>query len=552
MGEFFSVGEWLGNVRADYDAAKRSRFRRKRSGVIDSGSGADYHYRGEIDFFRVMELGRDFDRNDLYAGQGISRVVENTIGQGISVDPKTGSKDLDQMIQELWLDEIMDPEKMDLAGEEDWLGIQEQAFRSRLVDGDFFVLPLEDGRLELVEAHRCRTSKGTKRNVVHGVLLDETTRKRQEYWFTREDVGTFGGLPAYSDLVTVPARDADGNRRVLHVYDPKRSSQTRGVSAFAPIADAISMVGDIEFAELVRRQVSSCFALLIGKEPGSPAADSMSAAKGARDTEQEGDFTRRLEGLSPGTIYEGMPGETLTGFSPNIPGGEYFPHIRQALQSVSINLGLPLILFLLDASETNFSAWRGAMDQARLGFRRNQFVQISRLNRPVYLFKLRHFIATQPEMARAYSKVGDNIWRHEMLPPAWQYIEPMKDAQADDLAMSRCLQSPRRVIAKRGENWDNLAREIVADRAMLARLAKAEAEKINSEFPGDNDKIVWRDLAPMFGQPATAAAFNSILDGDDGDESTDAQQREVMNNNGNGNPNNDGKSRNGRGNALFN
>ena len=77
--------------------------------------------------------------------------------------------------------------------------------------------------------------------------------------------------------------------------------------------------------------------------------------------------------------------------------------------------------------------------------------------------------------------------------PKWPYIEPLKDAQADDLRISRNLESPTIVHGERGRDWRDVSREIVRDRSLHIRNAMTEAARINSEFPGSG--VTWRDLA---------------------------------------------------------
>ncbi len=75
-------------LRQDYAAAKMNRFRRLRTGMLTTiGSGADYHYRIQSDYLRMMEYARDMDRNDAVIGQGIDRAVDNSIQGGHSRPP---------------------------------------------------------------------------------------------------------------------------------------------------------------------------------------------------------------------------------------------------------------------------------------------------------------------------------------------------------------------------------------------------------------------------------------------------------------------------------
>ena len=48
-----------------------------------------------------------------------------------------------------------------------------------------------------------------------------------------------------NDITQIPARDDAGHRQVFHHYLPDRRSQTRGVTAFAPMADTADHWDDL-------------------------------------------------------------------------------------------------------------------------------------------------------------------------------------------------------------------------------------------------------------------------------------------------------------------
>ncbi len=482
----------LTDFQAAYRAAQTSRFRPRLTGVAPMGSDADYHYDFGLKYFQMMEYFRHLDRDDPVIGQGVGRVVENAIQDGFKVDPKTGDEDLDKQLADRWAEWTGDPDACDAAGESDFNRTAELALRSTIIDGDVVLLPLrKEGALEAIEAHRLRTPNQTKKNVIHGVLLDGV-RRRLQYWITKEDYGTRSAQIKVADVRKIDTRDRDGYRQVFHVYNPKRFSQTRGVSALAPIADLSGMHDDLQFANLVRAQVAACYAIFHEREVGvTPGAQT---ARGEQTTQTTSDgATRTIEGISPGLEYFGAPGESLKGFSPNVPNPEFFPHAMLLLSIIAVNLGLPVAVLLLDPTKTNFSGWRGAVDQARMGFRRIQRFMVARLHKPCYLWKLRQWIADSPELAGQVQALGPAIFRHGWNTPTWDYIEPEKDARADKLRLGAGLISPRRLQAERGRDWNDIASEIVQDRARLARLALEEANKINTEF--DEAEIDWRELA---------------------------------------------------------
>ena len=152
------------DLRADYNAAKSSRFRRTRAGVTGAGRAADYHYRLEPDFLRMLELSRDFQRNDVVVGQGVRRLVDNVIQDGITLDPQTGSENADTELGQRWTEWSRDRDRCDLAGELTFHAMERLVLQQTIVDGDIFVLPQRRGSLQLIEAHRVRTPRNTIRN----------------------------------------------------------------------------------------------------------------------------------------------------------------------------------------------------------------------------------------------------------------------------------------------------------------------------------------------------------------------------------------------------
>lgn len=490
-----SMAESFRDLRSDYAAATESRFRRRRPGVHPTGGSEDYHLRDESRYFKMMEYSRDMDRNDAVVGQMIDRAVDNMIQDGFSLDTDTGDEALDQDLWQRWNDWATSADNCDQAGEYCWHEFERLVPRQALVDGDMLVLPIrDDGTIQLVEAHRVRTPRNTRQNVVLGVLLDDH-RKRLQYWITNEDVSPLKTIAKVGDVSQYAVRDASGQRQVFHVYNPKRVSQTRGVTALAPVFDLCGMFEDINFAKVVQQQVVSCFAIFREMESGSLAVGAQQT--GSRETENLSDGSvRTIEGIGPGMMLQGRPGEKLQGFSPSVPNSEFFDHVKLMLTLIGVNLGLPLNLVLLDASNTNFSGWRGAIDQARLGFRRNQCWLANRLHKPVYEFKVRQWLAEDSALRNASKKSDIRIFGHKWNLPTWRYIEPEKDARAGAYRVRNVLTSPRRFHAEESRDLDEIRKETIADNAASIRAAKKEAMAINKEFD-DDQPCHWRDVFPM-------------------------------------------------------
>lgn len=457
-------------LKDDFAAAKISRFRRRRPHVPLTGANADYHFNSESDVFRMMEYARDMYRNDAIVSRLLNVAVLNTVQNGFIPDPSTPDAALNLDLWQRFTDWASDPNTCDASGQFTFAQMQEMILRAALLDGDIFALPIEDGTLQLVEAHRCRTPHGADKSIVYGVELDKR-RRRQRYWFTDDDLDPLAFISARDKCTPYEARDLDGTPLVMHVYDPARYTQTRGVTVFAPVFDMLGMIEDIQFAKLVQQQSVSCFGLVYKRLNQAYPGQAARAPLGPQSTESEDGLTKTTERLAPGVVLEPPPGVDVEAWSSNIPNAEYFPHIKLAIQTVAVHLGVPYNVAMLDASDTNFSGFRGAVDQGRIQFTRNQSWLADTFFSPVYNWRARIAISEDSAMRRAFEKFGARFFDHSVRKPRWQYIQPLQDAQADELRIRSRLSSPRRVHSERGADYDEVIAETVADNAAAIRQA---------------------------------------------------------------------------------
>jgi lambda family phage portal protein len=502
----FSV---LDDLRADYDAAKDSRFQRRRRGVTRMGRSADWHTRASGEGLYMTEKARDVYRNEPIVGQAIDRASINKIQGGIPLDPMTGDMQLDSDLKAAWSAWCNNPAACDVQGERTFQEMEEGADTNCAVDGDLFFLPTTSGALEAVEYHRCRNPVEEIKDfhVVEGIVLDNK-RRRTQYWFTENDVDPFENVNR-SALRPIDARDSRGNRQVFHVYDPKRFSQTRGVTVLARLFDTASMIGDTMFAKQVQQSVACSFAIVRERDRtfGGGAAKPL----GPDSTDQINGKTRQIEEIYPGMEFIGDIGEKLKLETPNMQNADFLVHVRLMLTLIGINLGLPLILVMLDASETNFSSWRGVIDEARRQFRRNQRWLTQKLHTPTYEWQLRRWISRDAALRSAQKRLGQKLFAHQWHLPGWPYIEPIKDAAGDLLLLKNVMTSPRRYHASRGQEWSDVYSEAINDNGQAIRAAMKEAIAINANAPAGQE-VHWRELLSLPAPDGLTLSINTGAD----------------------------------------
>lgn len=483
-------------LRADYTAATDSRLTRSLTGYAPMGSGADYHQRNDFQWLKRLEAAREVDRNDVVVGQAIRRLVSNVVQQGVALNPTTGDPELDRALMAKWNEYCQSPDECDAARQDTFLTMAKQALRAVLVDGDIFAILTREGQVQLVEAHRVRSPKANDGNTFLGVTMN-ANREQIAINVVKDTIDPNAYSYEY-ETVRVPVRTSDGVRQVLHVVDRRRTAQTRGVTVLAPILNTVTQHNDLQFAQLVKAQVASAFGVLRTFEPGVavPGTETvMGETESQTYTSHTG--TNEITEIGPGMEYTGAPGEKLDFFTPNVPNAEFFDHSRLILTFIAVNLDIPVHVLLLDPSDTNFSGWRGAIDQARRSWQDMQQLLIDKLYRPVYLWKLSQWRA-EDRALRAVKPMA--LVAHEWNPPYWPYIEPLKDAQGDAQIITNHLNSRRKVLARRGLDIDEVDREIVSDQKQLFRLAIEAADELNAQF--NTAQVNWRELVSGVSAPS--------------------------------------------------
>ena len=501
-----NIADTFAELRNDFRAAKTTRFTPRMNGVSAAGSGADYHYRVEYQYLHMIERARHFERNDCVVGQAIRRLVSNVIQEGFSPDPKTGNPELDGIFKTLWEEWSTDPDMCHNEGELNFHQIERLNLRSTIRDGDVFNLLREDGTIQAVEGHRPRTPMRTRRNVVNGIVMDDNAR-RIEVWISKEDLNQHGLVSRVGDVDKFAIRDAEGHRQVLQIYFPDRFSQRRGITALAPCADIIGMHDDLQFATLVKAQLASLLVLLREQnpknppdQPGPPIGGNVLSSQPGIELESGG--VKQISGIQAGVDYLAPPGQTIKGFSPNIPNPTFFDHSMLLLGFIAVNLDLPLQVLLLDPQQSNFSSWRGAIDQARVRYREMQLDMVNQFHRPTWVWKVRQWASNSSALRRLIAN-NPNWMKHQWKRPSFAYIEPNKDAQADSLQQDKFLSSPRRLQGARGREYTEVAKEAIEDRVILFTYAIEAAAALVKKFDVD---ITWRDVvSPDLGATPRAA-----------------------------------------------
>ena len=394
-------------------------------------------------------------RNNGYAVNAVESWAANTVGDGIKPISKLGDAARKEELQRLWLAWTDDA---DAEGLTDFYGLQRRAAREVFIAGEVFLrlrprraadgltVPLQ---LQLLPSEMLPLEDGVALggNVIRQGIEFDRIGRRVAYHFLRRHPGDSTDPGITGEITRVPASE------VIHVIDPVEGGQLRGVSKLAPAIVKLFLLDQYDDAELDRKKVAAMYAMFVT----SPAPENPLAP-----LEDEG--PGGLE-ISPGQIVRLDPGEDVTVGQPADSGGTYEPFQYRTLLQISAALGIPYPYLANDMVKGNFSNSRLALIEFRRRVSAWQHsVMVYQLCRPVYARWMDLAVLSGALDLPGFESDRARMLAADWLPTKWDWVDPLKDANAEISLIEAGLKSRTQAIAERGYDAEQVDREIHAER----------------------------------------------------------------------------------------
>lgn len=464
-----------GEIQNKYDAAGQGR---RIKSWNPASTGPNRAIQG---LQRIRNRSRDTARNDWAGASGIQKWTTNLVGVGIT--PRWKRK----VFSELWkkfvpyadADGVLDVYGMQTLGVRSWLDGGEVFLRRRPRD---LTLPLPAPvQFQLLEADMVPLLDA---DTWQGLPVGNTIRqgiernkygRRVAYWCYKNHPGDGEGKPTEGDLVRILASE------MVHIFEPKRPGQLRGVSELAPVLVRLRASMDFEDAVLDRQKLANLFTMFITRQlPESADIDFDPDTGLPKWYDKNGN---PMVGLEPGISQELQPGEDVKFANPPEAGTTFSEYMRTTHLGTAAGANLPYELMSGDIKDISDRTLRVVINEFRRFARQRQWqIVIPMLCQPMVRWwaeaaALKGDIALdQIEEAQAPT------WS----PEGWEYIHPTQDAEGKAKLIEAGIVSRDDVIAERGDD----PAEVDERRA----AAKAREKKLGLEAP-----------KPAAGQPGAPA-----------------------------------------------
>lgn len=272
----------------------------------------------------------------------------------------------------------------------------------------------------------------------------------------------------------IPAFGPDGRPNVIHHFHMKRTEQTHGVPALGPVVEIFDHLTGYLESEWVRARVAACFAAFVKRAEGT----AYGAAIGNATTDTAA-AAEREEKLLPGTIQYLNAGEEVQFANPNLPGNSFDAFVLKAIQFIGASLGLPLELVLKDFSRTNYSSARAALLEARRMFLCRRARLVDNVLQPMWELFVDELVLRGELALRDYEKFRAEYTRSAWIAPGWEWVDPVKEADATVTRLSNGLTTMADELADQGRDWEEQLAQIARE--------KAKCEEMGLPWPGEKE-----------------------------------------------------------------
>ena len=465
---------------------------RRTNGWQANGASANREIKGALP--RLRNRSRDVVRNTWWGARIKSIVVAETVGTGFTPKFNTGNKALDRRALKAWKQWA---KKCDAEGQLTFNGLTALGVGAIVEAGEVLVrlIPVKNARrgivpleLQLLEPDhldgtrdRVALMNSSDPRVVDQGIEYDRNGKRRGFWIFPSHPGNDGSA---GKSIRIDAAD------MLHAYRKDRIGQGRGVPWVAPVMLKGRDVADLEDAVVVKGRIEACLAAFV-----KTTDQARTLAGNLRHEHGRDGNTHRIEALKPGYIGYLQPGEDVVTVNPSSSMQFEGVLVSQWL-TLAAGAGITYDQLTGDFRQSNFVSMRLGKIALRRQVEQFQCLTIE----PMLLdgvmdrwLDVAQDAGILPPRAAGYP--------YEWIAPAHEPLDPLKDMQADILAVRTGRKTWAQFVAEWGVDPDAQLDEIAKwlDALDTARGGKGISLDCDPRRPNVSPKSLSKGDKPQEG-----------------------------------------------------
>ena len=439
---------------------------------------------------------RDLQRNNEYAKRFINLAKTNIVGErGVSLQVRSKNSDgtFDAGANNIIENAFYKWGRLGnctVDGKMSWLDAQRLVVEGLIRDGEVFIrkvkYPNEFGfALEFIEPELL-DEKNNKilengNRIRMGIELDGFNRP-VAYHIRGRHPNDITGAGAYKweNTIRVPAD------KIIHVYMPERSQQTRGVPFMSNVISSLKMLAGYREAELVAARVGA-----------AKMGFFVSQAGDGFNPDDYDDQQVPIMDAEAGTFHQLPKGVDFKAFDPTHPTSAFADFEKAILRGIASGLGVSYTSLANDLEGVSYSSIRQGALEDRDNWRVLQEFLIQHFVEPVYrewlMTVLDNRVINLP--VQKFDKFADAaIFR----PRGFQWVDPQREISAAVIAMNNGIMSMQDVANNYGRDIE----EVLDQFALEKQLADERGIKLAFQpFGGGGSAFGAQKINAQTGEP---------------------------------------------------
>lgn len=407
----------------------------------------DEDLRRDLDALRNRS--RDLFKNDSYAAKFGRMVRNNVVGaqgfvlQAAAIDGNGKADALaNRAIEDAWYQQCR-PGNWDVTGKFDASSFWRMLATGLAEDGEILIRKVRQrGRgafnyqLQAMDPARIDTTYNVERTgnsnaIIMGVEVDDF-RKPVAYHLRK--IGQ-----------TVGPRERVPASEMIHWFIPLAAEQTRGVPWLHAAMHLLRQLGGYREAAVIAARIGASKMGFYKRRGDTPPPN--------EGEDESGNFIQSAE---PGT-FEVIPDDyELDKWDPTYPHDQFDVFCKATLRGISSGIGVDYPTLGNDLEAVNFSSMRGGVQDTREEWMVIQDAIIACVVTQVYEEwlgdALMQGLIKLPNGSVLPATKVDKFRAHSFQARRWPWVDPLKDMQANVMAIDNLLASPQQIAAQQGRD----------------------------------------------------------------------------------------------------
>lgn len=384
-------------------------------------------------------------RNNPVARTLINTETDNVIGDGLNYQPTSTSEAWNREAKDRYYEWL---ENCSVRGADIISGCELQRLlwqRSRIAGDIGWILVARgpESRVQVVSAENIATPDGMAgaTNIYDGIRFDAFGQPTGFYVLSHDERG------AGRNFEPVPARDFVF---LPHMTEP---NQARGESCYNTVFDLLSHLDRYVDGVSLAAWMATVFGIIFKEDTASRQLSNLPYLTNSQGAQQ------RAITLENGQVKFMAPEGEVVQVDAKQPMSQTPEFIRQMFRMIGQPFDMPLEVLAKDMSTVNFASARIGL----LPFYRSCRIKAarfgSRWSRTIRWWLSREKQRAGDDPKRWTTAWPENYWNHELLVNAWDYTDPVSEAQSDLLQIDIGTKTHQMVIAERGRDAEQILRE---------------------------------------------------------------------------------------------